>query len=55
VVGEGQQGRDPVLWQESNERLRSQAGSEAKDLGWGIDDQGISLREGMMDALDCKS
>jgi hypothetical protein len=55
VVGEGRQGQDPALRQESGEWLRSRAGSRVRDLGWGIDDQGISLRERMMDALDCKS
>jgi hypothetical protein len=55
VVGEGRQGRDPVLWRESGERLRSRAGSGVRDLGWGIDNQGIRLREKMMGVLDCKS
>jgi hypothetical protein len=55
TVEKGRRGRDPVSRRESDERLRSQAGSGVRDLGWGINDQGISLREGMMDALHCKS
>jgi hypothetical protein len=41
-----------MLQQESDEQLRSQAGSRVRDLGWGIDNQGFKLREEMMGALD---
>ena len=40
---------------ESSEWLSSRAGSRVRDLGWGINDQGISLREGVMEVLDWKS
>ena len=43
------------LQEESGEQLRSRAGSRVRDLGQGIDNQGITLREVVMEVLDCKS